>query len=136
MEQSVDPEVRAFLRDHIESHEELQVLLLAHRDSDRDWTANSVAAELGITATLAKEALEALCREKLLRAHTTGPSSFVASQVPETKLLVEKLAQAYQELRFDIAAILATNAIERLRTRALKTFSDSFIIGRKKDRNG
>jgi hypothetical protein len=137
MEVSVAPGVRAFLRDYIESHEELEILLLVHRRGDRDWDSSAVAAELGISLALAREALESLCRAELLRAHRSGPSvSFMASSVPETLDLIEKLAEAYQEHRFDIAAILATHAIERLRTRALRTFSESFIIGRKKDRHG
>jgi hypothetical protein len=138
MEGPVPPHVRAFLREHIKSHEELEILLLVYRQLDRDCTANAVAAELGMNPTIAREALESLCRENLLRSRASGSSVFfdMREQPIGIRNLVKDVADVFQQHRFDIVALLATHAIERVRTRALKVFSDSFLIGRNKDRNG
>jgi hypothetical protein len=138
MEGLLAPEVSAFLRDHIESHEELEILLLIHRQLDREWTVAAVATELGMAPALATEAAESLRRKNLLSATGTEPGvSFTASQQSsETTDSLRRLIEAYQQHRFEIVALLGTHAIDRLRTRALKTFSDSFVIGRKKDQNG
>jgi hypothetical protein len=45
---------------------------------------------------------------------------------------VSALARAYADQRLEIMKLISANAIERLRTAAIRAFSDSFLIRRKR----
>jgi len=47
---------------------------------------------------------------------------------------IDRLAAAYRENPIPIIKLMSANAIERLRTAALRTFADAFIL--RKDKNG
>lgn len=43
---NIPPEIDAFLAGHVDTVEQLEVLLLLHQDADRTWTAEDVAKVL------------------------------------------------------------------------------------------
>jgi hypothetical protein len=137
-DQLVPKDVRDFLREHIESYEHLEILLLFQAHPEKSWSSNSVAAELHVPGTIAEEALRFLCREALLGVEVGARAIRFkyAPRSPELAAQVKGLLRAYSEQRIEIMTLMTANAVERLRTSALRKFSDSFLLGRKKNDDG
>lgn len=128
--------VRLLLTEHIDSYEQLEVLLLLHRDRSADWTAAALGERLDIPRSTITAALRALRagglvqsqREKWLIRCAYAPAS------PALDDAVRQLARLYAEHPIPIIRLMTSNAIERVRTRAIRTFAESFVLRRKKDR--
>jgi hypothetical protein len=134
----VPADVQAFLHDRVESHEQLAALLLLRSTADKSWDAAQVASVLGIPEGIADEALRGLREQSLLSA------SIAANEVrfrydPEPVELdgvVAKLEKADAEQKIDVLRLMTANAIERLRTKALTTFAEAFVLRRQRGKNG
>lgn len=124
-------ELGAFLRERVESFEQLEILLLLHREQNESWTDATVAAELRLAQGLAADALDHLCRGNLLDVRV-GKESLLfryAAGTPDLMVAVDHLARAYRERRIDVLRLLSTQAVERVRTSAIRLFADAFLIG-------
>ncbi|MEO8185153.1 MAG: hypothetical protein ABI895_40620 [Deltaproteobacteria bacterium] len=133
----VAADVQTFLREHIESYEQLEILLLLRAQPDRSWAPAAAASELGISEGLAEGALRFLCRERLLGVDAGGVVRF--KYAPETPALVElvaRLAAAYVDSRLAVMRLMTANAIERLRVGAVTRFADAFLLRRKRNQDG
>ncbi len=122
--------VRRFLLEHVETYEQLNVLLFLHRNADRGWTAGEVAEKIGLPqAELAGPALEFLCTKNLLDVRVGEELIFrYAPAGLDTHQLVRDLARADQEAHGALLASLSENAVERIRTQAMRTFADAFMF--------
>src|SRR5688572_5422116 len=60
MSETLPPEVRKLVLEHIHSVDQLDVLLLCHRTRDREWTAREVADELRTNLQMSSAALSDL----------------------------------------------------------------------------
>jgi hypothetical protein len=132
----IPTEVRALLRNHIVSFEQLQVLLLLHSGSQEPWSVDAISNALHIDSALVAAALDALQAIRLVNrepAHRKSPVRYA----PDAPLspAVDALAQSFESHRAAIMSIMSTNAIERVRSGAIRAFSDSFVI-KKKDSDG
>jgi hypothetical protein len=134
----VSAEVRTLLRDHVESYEQLETLLLLHRDHGQALPAESVASTLNLPVALAAEALEHLHRCNLLDSRVAaGTRSFSFKKGnASVEATVADLAHVYDVNRLAIINLMSANAIERVRTKAARVFADAFILGRRKDEDG
>jgi len=127
-------DVRALLREHIETYEQLEVLLLLRRERYEEWTMAALAARLQVRVELIASALEGL--ETAGLAVVTGEAS--APQFtyrPATSGLdaaTGRLDREYAERPIRIIQLMSANAIERVRTSALQTFADAFVLKKKK----
>ena len=131
----VPEDVRALLREQVTSFEQLEVLLLLCHHAEREWSAKAIAGQTNIPEEIVWDALSKLQSSHLVELEKRMPES-VARYAPISATLraaVDLLAQAYQEQRAAIMSIMSTNAIERVRSGAIRTFSDAFVI-KKKDR--
>jgi hypothetical protein len=130
-------EVRSLLAHAIGSYEELETLLLLRAEPDRIWTADEVAASLKLPLAIATDALDRLWQQQLLRVPTGIENLSFQYDAESTEAhSVEALAREYEQNRLGVIGLLSSNAIERVRTRAMRLFADAFIIGRKKDDDG
>lgn len=136
-----DPELpedlQAFLRDHIESYEQLEIVLLLQSRPHQSMESAAVAAELRLPESIVDEALDSLCQRRLL-ARTPDPVAPLFQYRPATSSLgelVSELARVNHERRLDVMRLMNANAIERLRTRALSTFADAFLVRRRKGKD-
>ena len=130
----IGEEVRVFLRDYIDSYEGLEVLLLLRRERT-GWTSEALCTRLNATETLIDRTLATLVRARLVNA-SGQPAPFSYSYADEDAArdaTVCALAQAYREDPVQIIALMSTNAIERLRTGAMRAFADAFILRKDKD---
>ena len=127
----ISEKAKALLRDFIESFEQLEILLLLHRRGGDTWGADAVSTELKLDFDTAAEALAHLSRAHLLavraeaspRLFQYGPANSVMDGA------VGDLAEAYQDNRLEVINLMNTNAIERVRTSAMRAFANSFLLG-------
>jgi hypothetical protein len=125
----LDAKVGRLLFEQIASYEELEALLLLHKDAACTWTVDEVAERLRIDAARAATALAALRAQRLLEQHS-GPAVRYRYSTPDAGLAdaVDRLARLYDEQRLEIIRQMSANAIERLRSSAARTFADAFLL--------
>lgn len=131
----VGGDVCAFLRDYIDSYECLEVLLLLRRERI-SWTAEALSTRLNTRAPLIDDAIASLVRSRLVIANDQKAltSYIYAAEDSAEDAVVGSLERVYREEPIKIMQLMSTNAIERLRTGALRTFADAFILRKGKDR--
>ena len=129
-------DVRALIHEHIESYEHLETLLLLRRERYEQWTSETLAARLHVRPELVSAALASLKASGLVDATGAAPTRF-AYRAASSGLdaAVGRLEREYAERPILIIQLMSANSIERLRTAALHTFADAFILNKKdKDR--
>ena len=133
--QLIDEGVQRLMCERIESFEHLQILMHLHQHPTHACSAQDLVDQLRFPASTAEAALEHLRRQQLL-AVEQGPDGPVFSYRPADETLsgaVDRLVRAYDESLLEIMKLMSNNAIERARTKALRFFSDAFILGKRKD---
>jgi hypothetical protein len=127
----VSETAKALLRDHIESFEQLEILLLLHRRGGDTWVADAITDELKVDSDSVSEALGHLCRGHLVTVRGEGRGRIFqyGPEDPAMDAAVRDLAQAYAENRLDVMNLMNANALERVRTSALRAFANSFLLG-------
>jgi hypothetical protein len=129
-------DVRALLHEHIESYEQLEVLLLLRRERYEEWTVARLAARLHVREELIETALEGLKRSGLVEASGAAPARFAYRTAGSgLDAATSRLEREYAERPILIIQLMSANAIERVRTAALHTFADAFVLNKSgKDR--
>ena len=130
------PDVQILLRDHIESYEQLELLLLMRADRATVWTEETLSVRLRLALSLVGAALDRLKLAGFVEAQAHGNERRYAylPQRDSVEATINRLAAAYREYPIPIIKLMSANAIERLRTSALRTFADAFILKKDKDR--
>ncbi len=129
---AVPENVRAFLREHVESYEQLEVLLFLRAQSGQMWSAAAVAAELHIADDLAASALDELSRRRLVEVSgQQRHARYRLGSDDKLRQLVDLVARAYADNHLDIVRLMSANAIERMHATVARAFADAFLIGRK-----
>jgi DNA-binding IclR family transcriptional regulator len=127
-------DVQKLLRDHIESYEQLELLVLLRTELDHRWTVDALSARFRIPASLASLALDELQTAGFVEPRGHGPEKQYAylTQSNHVEATLERLIQAYREYPIPILRQMSANAIERVRTAALRRFADAFILRKDK----
>lgn len=133
MNDELGEKTRLLLRDFITSFEMLEVFLLLHAHPTQVWTARTVSNRVHIAEDLVLRALEALHLSRLVQAGTPlAPGEFrYGPDSSGTAAAADELAKDMAERRAAVLSTLSTNAIERLRSRAITAFADAFVLGKK-----
>jgi hypothetical protein len=125
-------DVRALLHEHIESYEQLETLLLLRREPAGHWTGRAVAERLGVPQELIDSGLSGLERSGLLQSDGGASPRFAYRPAsPGLEVAVGCLEREYAQRPVLIIQLMSANAIERLRTAALHTFADAFVLKKK-----
>lgn len=136
-ETAIPPEVKELLRRAIHSIEELEILLVLRGAVMRSWTAEQLARELRLPEAMAASALQSLVVNKLaLQVGIPAPQQYqYRLQPPEGEEAVAELVETYAQYRLEVLMQISSNAIERVREGALRTFADAFRFrgGRRDD---
>jgi hypothetical protein len=120
--------LRQFLFEHIADYEHLDVLTLLAREPQRVWSAAEAAQSLGLELEVCRSALTHLSESGLL-ATRSGAEAFHYAPANETLARhVETLIRVYQEHRVEVVRMMSTNAVERVRTAAIRAFSGAFHL--------
>jgi hypothetical protein len=90
-----------------------------------------LADTLKIARGLAEEAVGQLARAGVIEVKLAGQEEQYRGPRADFRSLVERLSQVYEQNRFEVIMLMSANAIERVRTGALRAFADAFLIRRK-----
>lgn len=126
-----DRDVQRFLLENLESYEQLQALLLIAKAPDKDWTAKHVAEALRLSPASARAVLEHLSRRSLLKGRG-AVDEMLFTYVPEQAAVVQRLVQICGSEPHVVMKWMNTHALERVRSEAIKTFADAFLLRKKK----
>jgi hypothetical protein len=133
----ISDNAKALLRDHIESFEQLEILLLLRRRGADTVDSDAIAIELKLDFDTVTEVLGHLCRGHLA-ARVGGEARLFrySADRPGMDAAVSNIAQSYAENRLEVINLMNTNAIERVRTSAMRAFANSFLLGGGKKNDG
>ncbi len=120
-------DVHRFLHQHIESVEQLEVLLLLWRAPERGWSADEVATAVYSHPSSVLLRLAMLLGQGLLREREPGCYQY-APPSADLHDTVTRLDHMYRERRVAVITLIASKPIESVRA-----FSDAFRIRRKKE---
>jgi predicted transcriptional regulator len=128
-------EVRAFLRDYVDSFESLDVLLLLRRERTA-WTAEELCMRLKTRPPLIDDALASLVRARLVNTSDQGVRTLYTYTDRDSArdVIVGSLERVYRDEPIQIMQLMSTNAIERLRTSTIRAFADAFVVRKDKGR--
>lgn len=115
--------VTSFIRDHISSIEQLEVLLLLRSDDGRIWQAAEISAELKTTPDSVSQRLDDLERDGLV-GRTDGGFRFEAGPLAAA---VGDLAACYSTHR--VAVIETIFSVDR-EPDSVRSFADAFRVRR------
>jgi len=121
--------VQDFVRRHIDSVEQLDVMLLLHRTAPRVWTPVGVGTELRIDPGSAARRLADLNAGGLLEASAEGDAVGYryAAAAPEDEV-IRQLAVTYLERRTSLIEFIFSAPV-----RDVRVFADAFRIRKKED---
>ncbi len=123
--------VREFIIEHIDSVEQVEILLLLRQKTGRTWTAESMARELRIAVSSAATRLADLKKLGFVVAVDGAPNEYrYAPRTPELDETVRGLAEAYSERRVTVINLIFSKPIDKIRT-----FADAFRLRREDDDN-
>lgn len=111
-----------FLHQHIDSVEELEVLLLARMWPGRSWSASDMARELYSHPSSISQRFQHLLAGGLFREGAPGFVQY-APRAAELDAVVARLAVTYRERRVAVISLIATKPLANV-----KAFSDAFRI--------
>lgn len=114
----------------IHTFEELEALLLLRADPTIAWSVADLAGRLTIPDEIAREALAKLASTGLLDVTGMAPSLRFRYS-PASRTLDEttaRLAVAYEQSRFDVLNLISRNAVDRVRSSAMRMFANAFVL--------
>jgi predicted transcriptional regulator len=117
-------ELKDFVKHHISSIQQLNVLLVVISEPNRAWTAGEVAQKLNVSETAASTRLLSLCVKGLVKANEKPGRTFVYH--PDSHLrnqMVQNLFSAYEKSPAPLLEFIYSIAENQLRD-----FSDAFRI--------
>lgn len=109
------PDVRRFLTVHIDSVEQLEVLLLLRDEPARAWTPDEVASALRTSATSAVARLDDLARRGLARAEPRSRSFRFAPADATLARQVDLVAAAYRDRRVTVIGFIYSRPLDPVR---------------------
>ena len=118
--------VKNFIHQHINSVEQLEVLLWILNRADKSWTAEAVSRELYIQPASAAARLADLQRSRLLKEAGSTPSTY--RYAPDDAALdhaAREVASAYSVRRVGVINLILERPLDNVRS-----FSDAFRFRR------
>jgi ornithine cyclodeaminase/alanine dehydrogenase-like protein (mu-crystallin family) len=132
----VSEDVRAFLREQIETYEELEVLLFLQRETLGPWSVDSLRAQLRLDPSVLCDVLTALRGRKLINSSFDGfEEGYQLSAEAANNETLAHLAALFENQSIEVIKLMSANSIDRIRTAAVRSFADAFVF-RKGKNNG
>ena len=129
MAESERRSLKELLFETVEGFEDLLVLVWFY-DTGRPGSADldGVAKGAGLSPDDAAAALERLVARGILAADSADPRGFSPTRDPKMREIAERIASEYRTSAGQVMKLLTENAIERVKTAALRTFAECFRI--------
>lgn len=132
----LDEALRQFLTVHVHSFEDLEVLLLAHRRRGQKFDATDAARTLNIEQELAVGSLTKFVAAGIMSESLGNPSLYEYSAEGIFDERVGELVRAHEEQRIAVITTIASNAIVRVKSSAIKTFAEAFLLRKDRKKDG
>jgi hypothetical protein len=128
----IPQDVASLLRDHIATYEQLGIVLLLRAHAGKRWTVRAAAERLNLSDEIAAVALDELWASRVLEVspQDSKPTYRYGPANAELAARIDALARLFQDQRAEILRLLCANAVERVRTRAIRTFGDSIAMNK------
>ncbi len=131
MPDDIRADLRDFIVNEIGSIAQLELLLLLHKDSSREWTADAAARELYTGAEAMATLLEGFRARGYVVATESLPLCYrFAPAEPAVEPLVRDLSQLYQERRVTVINLIYAGPMHKL-----QSFADAFRLRKPKPEN-
>jgi predicted transcriptional regulator len=128
-ELEVSYELRQLIARHLESMEQVEVLLLLARNARRAWTPAEVATELRWSVRAAQQGLDDLARATLVQRTSVGGTAVYEYAPSDTdRSTVQALLQLYDE-----RPLLLGRLIYHRPPTVARSFADAFRIRPKRE---
>lgn len=127
VEQRIPRRVYVLFRERVHSIEQLEILLVLHEGSGRDWTAAEIAEMLNMSEKLAESALAHLEAQALVSRLPASSWRFSPAS-PQLAGDVDAVAATYREARVACLVLLSKLAMERVRNASLHVFASAFLL--------
>ena len=125
----IPEEVRTFIRQHVSSIEQLEILLHLYETSPTRKSASEIAEKLYLSPESTARTLTSFRDKKIVSATQGMPELYcVDSRTSDVGRSIEQLAKMYRERRVSVINEIFSNPIS-----TIQTFADAFIIGKKKE---
>jgi hypothetical protein len=124
-------ELKGFLLEHIEDLDELEVLLWFRRRQPESWVSGAeIAAAHPFPAEATLDLLERLAARGLLEREAGAPPRYRCDP-PDVSLrtLLDRMLAAYEANPLRFFQLMNANALERVRTAAIRAFAECFRMG-------
>ena len=126
----VSAELVRFIRDHVTSVEQLEILLLLRRDPSREWSAAQVSEEIRTGLSSAQERLRDLLAQGMLVS--SGAECYrYAPRAPDDDQLIAQLAGFYEQQRHTVINLIFSRPLERIRV-----FARAFRLRKDEEHDG
>ena len=124
--------VAEFLRDQIQTYEQLEIVVRIGRDPAAEHVISSLINDLKMDSRAGAAIVDQLSGAGLLTIIHDAAGDRVRCQ-GSAATPIARLAEIYESDRIELMSQMTQNALERVRTSALRTFSSAFVLGRKRD---
>jgi len=125
-----NPELDALLSERIGNFDQLQLLLLLIGAPGHYLEQEALVQAAQMPPDTAAKALAALAHAKLVEAVDSRGWRYAPAD-ETVAAAAQQLAAAYRNNPVPIIRLLTARSIERVRTAALRTFADAFVLGKK-----
>ena len=126
-------DVKQFLFAHIESVEQIEVLLLMRQNKEKWWSAKNISDELRNSASSVANRLKTIKNLGLTEENEAGQFRYNPSR-PDDALTVDRLAEVYKVSKHRVLEVIFS-PMKRARN-----FADAFLISsnhkKDEDKNG
>lgn len=130
----VSEEIKQFLFSHIDSVEQLEMIVLMRQHKDKSWTARSISDELRTSAASVSNRFTVLRSIGIIEANEDSISFTYRPKTPELERLIDDLVETYKVRKHTVLQLIFS-PMKRARN-----FADAFVIGsdpkKNEDENG
>ncbi|MFZ5894612.1 MAG: hypothetical protein ACOY0T_26355 [Myxococcota bacterium] len=123
--------VRQFLMVYVHTFEDLEVLLAARRLQGTAFAPDAIAQTLCMDVDSAALALGKLSDVGLIAPRSADPLTYEYRPPAALAVRVDELSEAYETQHLLVITAISSNAITRVRTSAIKTFAEAFMLGKR-----
>jgi hypothetical protein len=128
-ENDVPDDIKNFILQHIDSIEQLTILLLLYADPKREWTSRSIENHLrSSAASVGKRLSDLYSRGILAKPNSDEDRHLYSPKTEEMAARIEKLAAFHAKYSNRVIALIYSRPLE-----VLRNFADAFLIGKKED---
>lgn len=121
---NITAEVEQFVTKHLDTSEQVEVLLLLHSAPERTWSVDAIYQKILTSRESVGRQLELLCARGLAEVRNAEPGAYAyRAQSPELEAAVKSLAAIYRQSPHRIIQLIYSKP-----SSAIRSFADAFRL--------